>query len=99
MIGIEMPKDKNTAWGIVVPAFDKVNLGCFSASDEEKDIFVNAEEAILMMAEEHLNDGVLVILMHLESMLILNNGWLLILQLIKFQLKPSELMFLSLKIL
>lgn len=57
MIGIEMPKDKNTAWGIVVPAFDKVNLGCFSASDEEKDIFVNAEEAILMMAEEHLNDG------------------------------------------
>lgn len=39
--------NQNTAWGISVPDIE----GCFSASDEEVDILVNAREAILAHLE------------------------------------------------
>ncbi len=31
MVGIEVPKSENEAWGIVVPAFERIDLGCVSA--------------------------------------------------------------------
>ena len=40
--------DSKTAWGITVPDLP----GCFSAADEEKDIFDKAEEAIYLYLED-----------------------------------------------
>jgi hypothetical protein len=60
MIGIEPPSSSNHAYGLIVPVFEKLGYGCFSAADEEKDIFFKAKEAILLMAEEALSDGHLI---------------------------------------
>jgi len=57
MIGIETPKDKNIAYGMVVPAFDKIGYGCVSAANEELDIFPQVKLAILDMSEEVYKDG------------------------------------------
>lgn len=59
MVGIEEPKNKNEAWGIVVPVFERLGLGCVSAVDDEKDILVEAKDVILSMAEIALEQGVL----------------------------------------
>ena len=60
MIGIERPKDENHAFGIIVPVFERLGFGCFSAADEEQEILFKAKEAILLMSEEALNDGHLI---------------------------------------
>lgn len=57
MIGIEPPASENEAYGITVPAFEKLGYGCFAAADEKKDILKQAKSAIIDMAEEVLNDG------------------------------------------
>ncbi|GAB1077506.1 MULTISPECIES: type II toxin-antitoxin system HicB family antitoxin [Shewanella] len=57
MVGVEVPKNDDTAFGIVVPAFESLGYSCFSAADEEQQILNKAKEAILDMAEEVLNDG------------------------------------------
>ncbi len=59
MTGIEAPKNKNEAWGITVPVFERFGLGCVSAVDNEKDILTEARDAILSMAEIALEQGIL----------------------------------------
>ena len=60
MVGVEAPANNTEAYGIVVPVFEKLGYGCFSAADKEEEIFFKAKEAILMMAEEVLSDGHLI---------------------------------------
>ncbi len=59
MIGIEKPTTDQMAFGAVVPVFSDLGYGCHSAADEEADILKNTKTAILEMAEELLNDGLL----------------------------------------
>lgn len=59
MIGIEVPSNENEAWGIVVPAFENIGLGCVSAVDNEADILHEARDVILSMAEVALEQGFL----------------------------------------
>lgn len=56
-VGVESPKDADTAFGISVPAFDRFDYGCVSAADEQSDIPVMAREAILSIVEEMLLSG------------------------------------------
>lgn len=56
-VGVEFPKDADTAFGISVPAFDQFDYGCVSAADEQSDIPVVAREAILSIVEEMLLSG------------------------------------------
>ncbi len=58
MVGVENPKDDNYAWGIEVPAFERIGLGCTSAADEEGDIKNQARDAILSMAKVALDKGI-----------------------------------------
>jgi hypothetical protein len=57
MIGIEPSETKDGSYGIVVPVFNKVNYGCKSAADNERDIVQQATDAILSMVEEVVLDG------------------------------------------
>lgn len=57
MIGIEPAETKSVAHGIIVPVFNKVNFGCNSAADNEKDIVQQATDAILTMVEELVLNG------------------------------------------
>lgn len=57
MIGIEEPKKKNEAYGILVPAFEKLGYGCITCADEEADILYQAKSIILDMSEEVIADG------------------------------------------
>ncbi len=59
MVGIEIPENESEAFGIIVPVFEKSGYGCVSAADERKDILKQAKFAILEMAEELINDGLL----------------------------------------
>ena len=54
---VETPKSKDDAFGIYVPAFSRLDYGCYSAADTETDIVSQAQDAILGMAEEILADG------------------------------------------
>lgn len=56
-VGVESPKEVNTAFGISIPAFDRFDYGCVSAADEQVDIPVMAREAILMVVEEMMLSG------------------------------------------
>jgi hypothetical protein len=58
MIGIEPAETKDEAYGIIVPVFNKINYGCNSAADNEKDIVQQATDAILSMVEELVLDGI-----------------------------------------
>lgn len=60
MVGIESPADETQAFGIIVPVFDKLGYGCFSAADSQEEILFKTKEAILLMTEEVINDGHLV---------------------------------------
>lgn len=60
MIGIEKPANPNEAFGIVVPAFDKLGYACISAADEEQQVLTQAKTVILELLEEALTDGHLV---------------------------------------
>ncbi|WP_372941416.1 type II toxin-antitoxin system HicB family antitoxin [Shewanella sp.] len=57
MIGIERPLKDDTAWGIVVPVFEKFGYGCVSAADDKSEILYRAKAAILEMAAEMVSDG------------------------------------------
>ena len=56
-VGVESPKDADTAFGISVPAFDNFDYGCVSAADTQADIAVMAREAILAIVEEMILSG------------------------------------------
>lgn len=56
-VGVESPKDADTAFGISVPVFYQFDYGCVSAADEQSDIPVRAPEAILSIVEEILLSG------------------------------------------
>lgn len=60
MVGIEPANHENEAFGIIVPVFEKLGYGCFSAADEREEILFKAKEVILLMAEEVINDGHLI---------------------------------------
>lgn len=60
MVGIEPPSNDNEAFGIIVPVFEKLGYGCFSAADSQEQILYQAKEAILMMAQEMVIDGKLI---------------------------------------
>lgn len=49
-VGIEVPKNTDTAWGIRVPAFDNTDYGCVSAADTEESIETAAREVISAVA-------------------------------------------------
>ncbi|MBS9436896.1 CopG family transcriptional regulator [Photorhabdus noenieputensis] len=51
-VGIELPKDENTAYGLVIPALCTEYYGCFSAADSKEDIAIMAREAILLTVED-----------------------------------------------
>ncbi|PHM60476.1 DNA-binding protein, CopG family [Xenorhabdus stockiae] len=51
-VGVETPKDENTAYGMVVPAFFAHDCACFSAADTQSDIPAMVREAILLTIEE-----------------------------------------------
>ncbi|AFJ45798.1 type II toxin-antitoxin system HicB family antitoxin [Shimwellia blattae] len=56
-VGVESPENTHTAYGIIVPAFDRLNYGCISAADEMADIPVMAREVILSVVEEMMLSG------------------------------------------
>ncbi|WP_435277341.1 type II toxin-antitoxin system HicB family antitoxin (plasmid) [Psychrobium sp. nBUS_13] len=60
MVGIEPATNDNEAHGIIVPVFEKLGYGCYSAADEREEILFKAKEVILLMAEEVINDGHLI---------------------------------------
>ncbi len=51
-VGVELPKDENTAYGLVIPALCTENYGCFSAADNKEDIAIMAREAVLLTVED-----------------------------------------------
>ena len=56
-VGVETPKNNQTAYGIVVPALCDDDYGCWSAADSEAEIAPMAREAILLLVEEMLRNG------------------------------------------
>ncbi|PCD85612.1 type II toxin-antitoxin system HicB family antitoxin [Vibrio mediterranei] len=56
-LGVEIPKDSDTSYGIVVPVLCNNAYSCYSASDEAKDIAANAAEAIETLLEDMLENG------------------------------------------
>lgn len=56
-VGVETPKDTQTAFGITVPALDRYEFGCVSAADTQAEIPLMAREAILAIVEEMLLSG------------------------------------------
>ncbi|WP_347254563.1 type II toxin-antitoxin system HicB family antitoxin [Leminorella grimontii] len=57
-VGVETPKDENTAYGMIVPAFSAYDCGCFSAADTQDQIAPMIKEAILMVIEDLVQRGV-----------------------------------------
>ncbi|AXG43493.1 CopG family transcriptional regulator [Photorhabdus laumondii subsp. laumondii] len=51
-VGVELPKNENTAHGLVIPALCAEDYGCFSAADNKEDIAIMAREAILLTVED-----------------------------------------------
>ena len=47
-VGVETPKDENTAYGMIVPAFSAYEMGCFSAADTQEQFALIVKEAILL---------------------------------------------------
>lgn len=56
-VGVETPKDDQTAYGITVPAFDCFGFGCVSAADSRAEIPAMAREAILAIVEDMVLSG------------------------------------------
>lgn len=54
---VETPKSEDESFGIYVPAFSRLDYGCYSAADTEEEIVSQAQDAILGMSEEVLADG------------------------------------------
>ncbi|EHE1050921.1 CopG family transcriptional regulator, partial [Salmonella enterica subsp. enterica serovar Javiana] len=56
-VGVETPKDENTAYGMVVPAFSALGCGCLSAADTQDQIAPMVKEAILLTVECLVENG------------------------------------------
>ncbi|HEI8864636.1 type II toxin-antitoxin system HicB family antitoxin [Serratia sp. AKBS12] len=56
-VGVETPKDENTAYGLIVPAFSAYDYGCFSAADTQEQIASMVREAILLTVEDMVSSG------------------------------------------
>jgi|SRR5476649_404534 len=56
-VGVETPKDENTAYGMIVPVFSAYDYGCFSAADTKEEIASMAREAILLTVEDMILSG------------------------------------------
>ncbi|MEY0026170.1 type II toxin-antitoxin system HicB family antitoxin [Providencia rettgeri] len=56
-VGVETPHDENTAYGMVIPAFEAYGYSCFSAADDQKDIPSMVREAVLMTVEDMVSSG------------------------------------------
>ncbi|EDJ9088457.1 CopG family transcriptional regulator [Salmonella enterica subsp. enterica] len=56
-VGVETPKDENTAYGMIVPAFSTLDCGCFSAADTQDQIAPMVKEAILLTVECLIENG------------------------------------------
>ncbi len=56
-VGVITPKDENTAYGMIVPAFSAYEYGCFSAADTQEQIAPMVKEAILIVIEDLIQDG------------------------------------------
>lgn len=56
-VGVETPKDENTAYGLIVPALCNDEYGCFSAADDQKQIAPMVREAILFTIEDMIQSG------------------------------------------
>ncbi len=57
-IGVETPPDDKTAFGLIVPALCNDKYGCFSAADTEDDIVPMVTDAIHLILEDMVEDGV-----------------------------------------
>jgi predicted RNase H-like HicB family nuclease len=58
-VGVETPKDENTAYGMIVPALSAgiYDYGCVSAADTQDQIAPMAKEAVLMVIEDMVKEG------------------------------------------
>lgn len=56
-VGVETPKDEDTAYGMIVPAFSAYDYGCFSAADKQDQIAPMVKEAILMVIDDLVDEG------------------------------------------
>lgn len=56
-VGVETPKDENTAYGMIVPPFSAYQMGCFSAADTQDQIAPMVKEAILLSVECLVEDA------------------------------------------
>lgn len=56
-VGVETPKDENTAYGMIIPAFSAYDCGCFSAADTQEEIAANVRDAILLTVECIMESG------------------------------------------
>lgn len=56
-VGVETPKDENTAYGMIVPAFSAYDYGCFSAADTQDQIAPMVKEAIMMVIDDLVEEG------------------------------------------
>ena len=56
-VGVETPKDENTSYGMIVPAFSAYDYGCFSAADTQDQIAPMVKEAILMVVEDLIQEN------------------------------------------
>ncbi|WP_118987138.1 type II toxin-antitoxin system HicB family antitoxin [Photorhabdus sp. CRCIA-P01] len=56
-VGVELPKDENTAYGLIIPALCTEKYGCFSATDNRENIAIMAREAILLTVEDMVSNN------------------------------------------
>ncbi|AEY02753.1 hypothetical protein GU3_15000 [Oceanimonas sp. GK1] len=57
-VGVEYPSHDGEALGLVVPALCNDDYACFSAADSEEQVKSMATEAIAMVVEEMVSNGV-----------------------------------------
>ncbi|NUU67532.1 type II toxin-antitoxin system HicB family antitoxin [Enterobacteriaceae bacterium BIT-l23] len=57
-VGVCLPENDQTAFGLVVPALCNESYGCLSAADTEAEMAARAREAILLIVEQMAEDSV-----------------------------------------
>lgn len=57
-VGVEIPKSNDDAFGLIIPALCNDEYSSYSAADTQEQIPLMATDAIVMMIEEMLHDGV-----------------------------------------
>ncbi len=56
-VGVEMPANKNEAYGLIVPALCRDDFGCVSAADDQQDIAVTVRGAIFSVVDLMVERG------------------------------------------